>query len=602
MISNGRTKLIFALVMLSGLSALAAEHLQRAGEDAARLNCANSGYVHYVVPAMSNVMRLPDSYPADGEAGGTLRIVAAQDEYESASFVIASLRDSGKVRFEISDLKNQAGDKFPPGNLDLKVVKVWYQNRNGWFSYFADNGLKLVPELLLNDENLIHVDTVRCQNYARLADGRELWISAPLAIEGRKNTGAQDYTRLFSPMRPDFGDAATLQPVQLNKGEFKQFFLTAHVAADTPPGLYRGQIRLDGLGAIPVALRVLPFKLPSPRCYQNPEQEFSTNNYGYLSIETIMTENGGNRELARTQFLAVMKNLKSHNQNYFPLFMRDSKVVGSAGFLEEIKLMKQAGISTDPLFGGSISRRKFHDNNPLEIHQNAVLLREYLDRALGHHNVFIQFGDEPGVSWLRGNRDTFKSFIAEGFRFTLFGNQNVPFKAGHLVDYYGAAGDPLQKNQVTAGWNARGSAWTGWYAGMHVGAENPAFNRLQYGLVPYLAGFSATFNYAHHLGPYNDRNESNYKPMVFAYGTRDGVIDTLAWEGYREAVDDIRYATLFQILARRLTSSDNPDNVYAGRKGLWYLANLDPGRINAEQVRLEMINYILDFYNRLERK
>ena len=76
----------------------------------------------------------------------------------------------------------------------------------------------------------------------------------------------------------------------------------------------------------------------------------------------------------------------------------------------------------------------------------------------------------------------------------------------------------------------------GWYACQHVGVENPAFNRRQNGLAPYLANYSALCNYAHHFGPYNDRS-GTYKPMVFAYGCGDGVIDTLQWEGFREAVD-----------------------------------------------------------------
>ena len=59
--------------------------------------------VHWAVPAMSEVMRLPDAVPVDGEKDGTVTIVAARDEYEPGSFVVRSDVDLGKVKFEIGD-------------------------------------------------------------------------------------------------------------------------------------------------------------------------------------------------------------------------------------------------------------------------------------------------------------------------------------------------------------------------------------------------------------------------------------------------------------------------------------------------------------------
>ena len=133
------------------------------------------------VPAMSGVQRLPDAIPADGEQRGTVRIVAARGEYEPGSFVVRPRVDLGKVQPVVGKLVNEKGDVFPADNLDLTVVKVWYQNKNGWFSYFADTGMKLCPELLLHDEDLIRVDTAKEANYARItdADGKtaEWWLT-----------------------------------------------------------------------------------------------------------------------------------------------------------------------------------------------------------------------------------------------------------------------------------------------------------------------------------------------------------------------------------------------------------------------------------------
>ena len=126
----------------------------------------------------------------------------------------------------------------------------------------------------------------------------------------------------------------------------------------------------------------------------------------------------------------------------------------------------------------------------------------------------------------------------------------------------------------------------------HVGAENPDYNRRQNGLLPYLSGYSALCNYAHHLGPYND-DATTYRPMVFVYGTADGVIDTLQWEGFREGVDDIRYATLLHGLAAKAAAATNLDTVYAGRKALQWFALFDKDSADLSTARLEMIRMIL---------
>ena len=127
---------------------------------------------------------------------------------------------------------------------------------------------------------------------------------------------------------------------------------------------------------------------------------------------------------------------------------------------------------------------------------------------------------------------------------------------------------------------------------MHVGVENPEYNRRQNGLAAYLAGYSALCNYAHHYGPYND-DSTGYRPMVFAYGIYDGVLDTLQWEGFREGVDDIRYATAMVTLARQAAKSSSIDARYAGNKALQYLASFKRDADDLNTARGEMVRHIL---------
>ncbi|MEG2076825.1 MAG: hypothetical protein RRY34_10005 [Victivallaceae bacterium] len=177
----------------------------------------NGQLFYFAVPAMSDVMRLGYTFPEDGEFNGALRVVAAQDEFEPASFQLFSFKDQ-TVTLSCSDLKSKEGKIMPANAVDIKVVKIWLQNGNAWISYFADPGLKQVPELLLYDESIIEVDNNVKEpgNYALLKNNgktQKVWISAPGEVD--KGT--------FNAIRENFQDADKLQPVQLKAEEFKQF-------------------------------------------------------------------------------------------------------------------------------------------------------------------------------------------------------------------------------------------------------------------------------------------------------------------------------------------------------------------------------------------
>ena len=144
-----------------------AKALKPANAKRLRAAGAKGDVAFFAVPALSDLMRLDDTWPEDGTLGGTVRCVVAQDEFEACSFELFAFRDLDEVELSV--------DLALPN--DLRVVKLWFQNGNGWTSYFDDVGLKLVPELLLHDENLIRVtkDGNGPANHARVRkDGKEL--------------------------------------------------------------------------------------------------------------------------------------------------------------------------------------------------------------------------------------------------------------------------------------------------------------------------------------------------------------------------------------------------------------------------------------------
>ena len=546
---------------------------------------------HYAVPPMSEIQRLPDVYPADGVANGTVRIVAARDEYEPGSFLVWARSDLGKVRFDLGAFRNEKGDVFPKEALDLKVVKVWYQNRNAWFSYFGDTGFKLCPELLLNDEDLIRVDTRKEANYARLVgkggQKTEQWLNPPRQFDVRKFREPWRSGSVFHCMREDFRDAATLQPVALPKNEFRNFFLTAHVAKNAKPGLYRGEIAMTSvkegrsLGAIPVEIRVLDFELPQPKCYGEPEKDFLVSSYSYISFGLILEQNGGDVALARRQLASVLKNQVAHNQT---MHMVRGNMNNEA--FETVAAMKEAGMRMD-VFQGVVVPPK---GDPEMMRARAQVIADEFDRRFGHHNVYMGYGDEPGARWLAEHRPLFEAYQSVGLKFFIAGH-TVFTKAGYLYDWHNAADDATDPTLPRLWGKMHNASRIAWYANQHVGSENPAFCRRQNGLGAYLSGYTALCNYAHHFGPYND-DSTTYKPMVLAYGSYDGVIDTIAWEGFREGIDDIRYATLLTDLARKAEKSKDVKVRYLGAKAMQYLALTDPKACDQDSVRGEMIRFI----------
>ena len=566
----------------------------------------SAALAHWAVNPISDVMRLPDAVPADGEMGGTVRIAMAKDEYEPGSFVVRSDRDLGKVRVDVSELVSSRGDVLPAESVDIKLVKVWYQNRNAWFSYFADvGGWKLCPELLVNDEDLIRVDTAKESNYARLtaADGTvtERWINPPSELDRRVGPCIHDMDN-FYPMRADFRDAKSLQPVSLGKDVSKQFWITVHTATNTPAGTYRGTVALtaaDGtcVGAVPLAVTVLDFVLPKPRPRNNPEMSFEVNFFNYLSLDILKAYNGGDDALARRQYKALLRDYVAHGQTMHPFRC------GWGGFdintpkaREELKFMleamKEAGMATKPLLRiGAVTG--WQNGDAEECAAAAKKMAAEMDALIGHHDVYMNFGDEPGPNAIT-NRIRFAQTVwqREGFRFRLSVWPMFFSKNPHLLDWNDVPTAP-ERNPMPGKWNylACGKRCA-WYATQHVGSENPAFSRRQYGFLNWLRGFNTIDNYAHHLGPYND-SFGIYKPMCYVYGIYDGPLDTIQWEGFREAVDDIRYATLLQSLAREAQANADLEVRRLGMKALGYIENIDGERDDMDEIRMEMINWIL---------
>jgi hypothetical protein len=269
--------------------------------------------------------------------------------------------------------------------------------------------------------------------------------------------------------------------------------------------------------------------------------------------------------------------------------------------------MKQAGLATDPLFGAvpgipdygwmmseavqkAASVRAVAMPEPLKgnIDQAAGIIR----KLFGHSNVYCFGWDEPARSLVLAERRPWKYLHEQGLKVFSTGHDAHLKYAGYNEDFCNSAGMPTRERAEK--WHAFGGRITS-YASPHTGPENPDYMRRAHGLQLYKANYDGIGNYLLACTQWNDfiGEEYNFRAFNMTYPTREGVIDTLEWEGIREAVDDVRYATRLKQLAQQSIESGRVDAVYAGRKALQWLGLLDENTIDLNAARLEMIHYLM---------
>lgn len=541
----------------------------------------------YRIPALSAVKRLPDAYPEDGKIFAPVTWVAAQKEFECASFLLYSRKDFTGVEIKATDLVS-GKNSIPGGEIDFRIVKPWYQSGGGWHGYFADStGRTLVPELLLKDENLIYTDDETKDYYVRYEneDGkrRYAWMSARFETV--------DYSFDNQANQGLIKDSEKFMPFVLNKDEFKQFFATVRVPANQPEGIYQGTISfVEGgktIASAQMRLRVLPFELPLPKTSYNPDKGF------YLSLYGTGTRNP-----------KILKNLADHNC-LTPMGFPAINPISPASFDEDIALAREYGFLTRPLLFGAegvgiavwSDPMSDADAHKLEGLRNTIAkTRDLSLEKLGHTDFYSYGVDEGGPRVIRAERPAWRIAHEAGgmVGVTSYTWRELLFALDLLI----VPGMPVPKRaeELSLFHKSNPDALVGWYANPHCGPENPDYFRRIHGLSAWQAGYDVSSNYCWWRNNWNDMAvpyEPNLRALVSVYGAYDGVLDTLAWEGIREGIDDVRYATLAKELAIKAASSKDGNVKLGGRRVLSFLAYWDGFRQDPDAFRMECIKHIL---------
>jgi len=573
-------------------------------------------FLLYVVRPITNKRILPNTEAIPGKISDTLPMVAAPGEYEPASFVIRAKEDIEGLKLEVTDLKADDGHTIRSSNIDIKVVKVWYQDEgrglqeqppaqtyNPIVLTYRNKPSKykkvLVPELLLNDDSLIKVDTEEKHNYVRVSEAgkpKHLLISGDKEGEGMAGSPAIPVT-----------DSPSLLPVDIRQNTNKQFWVTVKVPASAPAGIYTARVEFktegESLGALKLQLRVLPFKLAeaydiSSMYYYGPSSKV----YGDRVTE---------------QFGKEMKNMYAHG-------VANPILPGPLGKLEEyLKIRKAAGMNGKAIFYTGV-----HTGNPTAA-DKLQSLRDKVKKVVeiagsqGVEEVYIYGIDEALCLRKRlGHKtpkDPIKRFTSQRPAWEAVheagGNVFVAgVRAGHYRDErspgnIGLMGD-IQDLMVCHGyphgeeaakWHAKGHK-IACYGNPQSGVEQPDTYRRNYGLLLWQNDYDGGMTYIYHWN-WGDFCRPTYKQHNMVYPTMDGVIDTIQWEGYREGVDDVKYLnTLLEAIEKAEGSQKKNPTLLEAKQ---YVKQLKDNDINETKgdlgaIRSKVIDYILARYTDLE--
>ena len=214
--------------------------------------------------------------------------------------------------------------------------------------------------------------------------------------------------------------------------------------------------------------------------------------------------------------------------------------------------------------------------------------------ANGINDVYFYGIDEAKGDKLVAQRDAWTAIRKAGGKIFVAGYTGENFKKmGDIQDLNICAFYP-DKAEAEKWHSKQHKIWC--YANPQGGVENPEVYRRNYGLLLWLNNYdgAATYAYQHSFGNiWNDFDNRDYRDHNFTYPTVDGVIDTIAWEGYREGVDDIRYLTKLQQLISSADKSGDKKRKDTAVKAREYLKTIDADNDDLNEVRSKMINYIL---------
>jgi len=542
-----------------------------------------------VVKPISNEKILPDTFPLRGLKSTTIEITASRGEYEPASFVLRSLEgDLEGISIEATALRFKE-NAIPADQVDIKVVKVWYQAPGAWVGPWVkkEEPRMFVPELLLNDDSLISVDHENKDNYIKLRfSDRSEYVSI-------SDSTLKEDRVIHSSKQFPVNDSSVLQPINLKYEKNKQIWITVHIPEKVPPGKYIGKILISSrekkIAELTLTVNVLPFKL------SQPSLTYSIYYRGQLDpLKSTVSSEYKNY----TQLRADLKNMWNHGVTNPNVYQNpwNKKL-----FEEVLKIRKEIGMVGQSLYllGFGIGNEKSNTEiNNLE--NNARLLLQTA-RKFGGTDLYIYGIDEPKLEKLKKMQTASESVRKGGVKVFSAINQPGFSEIGDgILDLAVYTFVKSGSDQERVAYHRNGIEIFG-YANPQAGPENPDVFRRNYGILLWKYGYDGAMIYAYQdsFGSvWNDFDHTIYRDHALTYPTTEGVIDTIAWEGLREGIDDVRYLTTLEKLMKQVSTESSEDLQawhHEAENLLREIKRSNPKQLDLDKVRSDIIDIILKF-------
>ncbi len=554
---------------------------------------ATSGLLTYVTRPISSTMILPYSAELPGQLAAKVELAACPGEFEPASLALWAPDGVPDLAVTAGNLRG-AGGTIPATSLDLKWVKCWYQGGNApqGISVVRDQKA-LVPELLLNDDELVRVDLAGQHNSLKLsfADGpRYVPIDDPKVVPWGSKLSLTEF-----PVK----DSPTFRPANLPAGQNKQLWLTVHVPADARAGVYQGSLRFAAagrpLGEVTVALTVLPFTLPAPKTHYDAGADFTFSLYYWGYLDPNGRGSISYHHKSEQQFRAELTYLRDRGV-VAPCFIWPARLVydDEPGFRRHLQIAKEVGFTGQPLvFGSSDLIGAPTAPAALEQLQTRVRRTIAIAREYGFTDVYFYGIDEATGDTLKSERIAWQAVHEAGGKVIVSGFHGQLEAVGDLLDLFNRAGDP--RAERPAEWHRRGhKLWN--YANPQTPVEDPLVYRRNFGLYLWQADFDGVNTYCFMDSEgltWNDFDGPHYRDHTVAYPTVDGVVATLAMEGFREAADDLKYLTALRQAMARAERDGTVAQQAAARQAQTWLEGLDAKTADLDAMRREAIQRII---------
>lgn len=538
--------------------------------------------------------RHPDRAPQDARPVTAVEAWAAQGEYEAAAFQLKPSAAMRRVDLRPSALKGPGGATIAADEIDVRVVKYWWRPWNSWETdRIGDlDRLELTPDMLLHDDSLVKVDEKGQVNYLR-AD----YETGAVYLNMRERGRGSHFNYSLEPVH----DAPKFVPLDLEKGRYREFFVTFHVPYGTPPGEYAGKLNIlsegKSAGSLGLKLTVYPFELPRARTHYDTTREYRFMMFNNMNLAAFLA---GGKDLARAERRLRNSIAECVKHNFLhPCGPGDVARLDTDDLaVRTLLIWRECGLPCDSIVSGHAFdgkwMRKMLDGEKATPENDSAALKALIetdfipyvdlqlaaaDKYLGHRNWLFSARDEGGPDTQR-RQSAFWRVVRDRGAGVFATTMGPMFRQ---VGWLGDMADVAARCSPTyaAGWHAGGARCVT-YAGTFTGIECPDVWRRTKGIRYYFADFDGIGDYIFFREDVGNNwnglqpTDSGYRRMLTVFPTEDGFVTTVQFEGLREAMDDVRYYSLLRMLAERAIRSGDAAKRRTGREAIAWFDSTDP--------------------------